>query len=126
MDEPKSIFLRTLGDYPLLRVLDFLMENYLFDYSKTQIAELSEVSFNTLDMFWTRLIETGMVKRTRKVGKSEMYHINRENPIVQKLFEIDRWLSDRYADTIMHDVETEKTHTAIRQHPTLAHTTLPP
>jgi len=126
MDEPKSIFLQTLGNYPLLRVLDFLMENYIFDYSKTQIAELSEVSFNTLDMFWDRLIEIGIVERTRKVGKSDMYHINRENPIAQKLFEIDRWLSDRYADAIVYGAEIEKPHTAIRRQPTLTHTILPP
>lgn len=103
MDEPKSIFLQTLGDYPLLRVLDFLMENYIFDYSKTQISELSEVSFNTMEIFWDKLIESGMVEKTRKVGKSDMYRINRKNPVVQKLFEIDKLLADRYAEFILHE-----------------------
>ncbi len=103
MDEPKSIFLQTLGDYPLLRVLDFLMENYIFDYSKTQIAELSEVSFNTMEIFWDKLIGSGMVEKTRKVGKSDMYRINRKNPVVQKLFEIDKLLADRYAESVLHE-----------------------
>ncbi len=101
MNEPKSILLQTLGDYPQLRVLNFLMENYIFDYPKTQIAELSGVSFNTMEMFWDRLIKSGMIERTRKVGKSDMYRINRKNPIVQKLFEIDKVLSDRYADSVL-------------------------
>lgn len=105
MEEPKSIFLKTLGDYPLLRVVDFLMENYIFDYSKTQIAELSEVSFNTLEVFWGKLIESGMVEKTRKVGKSDMYRINRKNPVVKKLFEIDKILSEEhYMKTVSQEI----------------------
>jgi hypothetical protein len=100
MEEPKSILLQVLGDYPQLRVLDFLMENYIFDYPKTQIAELSGVSFNTMETFWDKLIRSGMVERTRRVGKSEMYRINRKNPVVKKLFEIDKILSDRYSGSV--------------------------
>lgn len=85
-----SVFIQLFGDYPLIRVLDFFLEEYLFDYSKTQVAELSGISFNTLDLFWNRLIELGIIKKTRKVGNSEMYQLNRENMIVQKLMEIDK------------------------------------
>ncbi|MBU4265843.1 MAG: hypothetical protein L6243_01935 [Candidatus Altiarchaeales archaeon] len=99
--ENKSIFLKAMGDYPSMRVLDFLMENYVFDYSKTQIAEQAEVSFNTLESFWNKLIEFGIIERTRKVGRSEMYKLNRENQMVKKLVEIDIWLSKNYADSIL-------------------------
>ncbi len=86
----KSLFIQVFGDYPLIRVLDFLIENNIFDYSKTQIAELSEVSFNTLDVFWNKLKKMGIIKRTRRVGRSEMYQLNKENPIAMMLIEMDK------------------------------------
>jgi len=52
-----SVFIDLFGDYPLIRILDFFLEEYLFDYSKTQVAELSGVSFNTLELFWNKLIK---------------------------------------------------------------------
>ena len=35
----KSLLLEFLGDTPLIRVIDFLIENSIFDYTKTEIAE---------------------------------------------------------------------------------------
>ena len=86
------MFLKVFGNYPQVKVLDFLIENDIFDYSKTQIAELSDVSFNTLETFWGRLLETGIVKASRRVGNSHMYRLNKENQVVKKLLEIDKKL----------------------------------
>lgn len=88
----ESMFLKVFGNYPQVKVLDFLIENDIFDYSKTQIAELSDVSFNTLETFWGRLLETGIVKASRRVGNSQMYRLNKENQVVKKLLEIDKKL----------------------------------
>lgn len=88
----KSLFLKVFGDYPQIKVLDFLMENDIFDYSKTQIAELSGVSFNTLETLWDNLLGESMIRETRRVGNSRMYQLNKENPIVKMLLEIDKKL----------------------------------
>ena len=85
----KSLFVETFGDYPLIRVIDFLIENEIFDYSKKDMARYSEVSWNTLEGFFNKLIKKGLVIKTRKVGKSQMYKINLENPVVKKIMEID-------------------------------------
>jgi DNA-binding transcriptional regulator YhcF (GntR family) len=85
----KSLFVETFGDYPMIRVLDFLIENEIFDYSKKDIARYSGVSWNTLERFFNQLIKKGLIVKTRKVGKSQMYKINLENPIVKKIMEID-------------------------------------
>ena len=88
----KSLFLKVFGDYPRIKVLDFLMENDIFDYSKTQIAELSSVSFNTLETLWDNLLGESIIRETRRVGNSQMYQLNKENPIVKMLLEIDKKL----------------------------------
>lgn len=100
-----SIFIEVFGDYPLIRVLDFFIENYIFDYSKTQVAELSEVSFNTLETFWNKLERNDIIKKTRKVGKSQMYQLNKDSMVVKMLLEIDRKLILDSIDNLERDVK---------------------
>ena len=37
--EEKSVFVEYFGDYPLIRVLDFLIEGREMDYSMTEIVK---------------------------------------------------------------------------------------
>lgn len=76
----------------MIRVLDFLLEEYLFDFPKTETAKLSGVSFNILETFFDRLLELGIIKKTRKIGNAQLYQLNRENSTVQMLLEIDKQL----------------------------------
>lgn len=92
MDENKSLFIEFFGDYPIIRVLDFLIENDIFDYSKKDICRNADVSWNTLENFWNKLEEKDVVIFTRKVGKSQMYKINKKNPLVRQLIELDNKL----------------------------------
>ncbi|MBU3958044.1 MAG: hypothetical protein KKB25_03135 [Nanoarchaeota archaeon] len=64
----KSLFVEFFGEYPIIKVLDFLIENEIFDYSKKEIAENSGVSWNTLETFWDKLEEKEIIARTRKIG----------------------------------------------------------
>ncbi|MBI4043299.1 MAG: hypothetical protein HY393_00645 [Candidatus Diapherotrites archaeon] len=92
MASDRSLFVEFLGDYPIIRVLDFLIENDVFDYSKKDVCRHAHVSWNTLQGFWKRLEKTGIVGFTRKVGKARLYKINPHNPAVQKLMELDKAL----------------------------------
>jgi DNA-binding transcriptional ArsR family regulator len=83
----QSLFLKAFGDPPLLRVLDFLVVHDDFDYSLTDIAALSGVSYSTIKLLWKDLEKHGIVVLTRKVGKAKMYHLNEQNPAVKKLKE---------------------------------------
>ena len=91
----KSVFVGFLGDYPLVKVLDFLIEFREFDYNKKDIARNSDVAWNTLEIFWPRLEKNGIVIKTRKVGKSQMYKLNMKNPAVQQLLKLDEILTSR-------------------------------
>ncbi len=92
MREEKSLFVELFGNRPVIRTLDFLLENDAFDYPKKDIARHSDVSWNTLETFWAGLEESGVVVCTRKVGKASMYKINSGNHVVKKLLELDREL----------------------------------
>jgi len=90
MQNDNSLFVDFFGNYPIIRTIDFLIENDIFDYSKKDIANNSNVSWNTLENFWKTLEEKEIVTYTRKVGKARMYKLNSENPIVKQLMELDK------------------------------------
>lgn len=87
--ENKTFFLMQFGDTPQLRVIDFLIENHFFDYPLGEIARSSNVSYNSLKSFFSQFIESGVVVKTRKVGKSEYYKLNLENSFVKDLVALD-------------------------------------
>ena len=83
MAERRSTFLRLFGDTPILRVMDFFIVHEEFDYSMTDLAELSGVGYSTLKLFWPNLEQSRLVMMTREVGKAKMYRLNLSNPAVQ-------------------------------------------
>ncbi|MFH1916762.1 MAG: hypothetical protein ABIJ21_05840 [Nanoarchaeota archaeon] len=85
--ENKTAFLEIFGDSPVLRALDFLIVNEDFDYSMTDIANLSGVGYSTLKLFWNRLERERIVINTRTVGKAKMYKLNTINPVIKKFRE---------------------------------------
>lgn len=83
----ENVFLEVVGDTPKTRILDFLITFSHFDYPKTDIARNSGVSYTNLELILPRLVKLGLVRRTRKVGKAEMYQLDRKNPIAQVLLQ---------------------------------------
>lgn len=87
--ENKSFFLMQFGDTPQLRVLDFLIGNHFFDFPMTEIARESNVSYNSIVVFFNDFIKSEIIVKTRKVGKSDYYKLNLENPFVMNLLKLD-------------------------------------
>jgi predicted transcriptional regulator len=93
-----SSFVLVMGNTPFIRVVDFLLENRPFDYSKTDIAKNAEVGWSTLHGVWKVLEKTKIVRRTRIVGRSKL---DEENSIVRKIIELDARISDMFANEII-------------------------
>jgi len=89
--ENKSFFLMQFGDTPQLRVLDFLIENHFFDFPMTEIARGSNVSYNSLKLFFPNLIKSGVIYKTRRIGKSDYYRLNIRNTFIENLIKLD-WI----------------------------------
>lgn len=86
--EQTSSFLEVMGDYPLTRLFDFLLTFDEFDYSLTEIAENAGVGYSTLQLLWPNVEQKELVTCTRKVGKSNMFMLNKKNPVVQELMKL--------------------------------------
>ena len=98
-----SAFIKTVGNSPLARVLDFLIENREFDYSLSDICRHADVGWTTLHTFWPQLEKSQIIKHTRVSGKSKMYKLNMSNKIAKALCEFDFQISKYYGE-----VETER------------------
>jgi DNA-binding GntR family transcriptional regulator len=96
----KSLLIETLGDYPMIRVIDFLLENRIFDYSKAEIARQAGVSRTTLDAFWKKLVREGMVRKSRAIGRATLYRFNPQSEISKRLIELDFAISKQHAEKL--------------------------
>ena len=83
-----TVFRDFVGDYPGIRLLEFLIEGRFFDYTLTDISEKSGVSWTTLNRIWPKIVKNKIVIITRKIGKIKLYKLNMENPAVIKLVEL--------------------------------------
>ena len=70
-----------LGDYPQIKVIDYLLMNPFAELSKLQIAVGAEVSRITLNKFIDDLTVKQLVIKTT----NSKYHLNLQSPIVVKL-----------------------------------------
>jgi hypothetical protein len=70
-----------LGDYPQIKVIDYLLMNPFAELSKLQIAVGAEVSRITLNKF----IDDLTVKQLVIKNTNSKYHLNLQSPIVVKL-----------------------------------------
>ncbi|MBU4266395.1 MAG: hypothetical protein L6243_05705 [Candidatus Altiarchaeales archaeon] len=94
----KSVLIEFFGNYPLVRVLDFLIENRGFDYSKTEISKQANVSWGSLYSLWSKLDGFGIVAPTRSFGNTTLYKLNEKNSFVKKILKIELDLIKFYAD----------------------------
>ena len=87
-----SMLLQYLGKNPELRVIDFLLENTLFDFSKKEILEEIGMSKSTLYRILPKLLRMEIIRITRRIGKAPLYQINVESPVVKDLWNIEKTL----------------------------------
>jgi DNA-binding transcriptional ArsR family regulator len=93
-----SLLIRALGNSPKLRILDYLLDYRLNDFTKKEIVEALGMSKLTFYKYFNDLEELGLVTATRKIGRATLYKINLENPIVRMIIECEEKLSLQIAE----------------------------
>lgn len=95
-ERDESLLIQILGRNPKLRILDFLLDNRLFDFSKKEIIDGTEMSKATFYKYWPEIEGSDLVRKTRKYGKTTLYTINENNPAARKLMELDEKLMEQH------------------------------
>jgi len=96
----KSLLVKFLGNNPFIRVIDFLIENRGFDYSKTEIARGAGIGWSTLYTIWDKLEKEKIVILTRSYGKTRLHKLNEDNAVVKILIKLDRQLTMENLDRV--------------------------
>lgn len=104
----ESIFVKTFGRTPKIILLDFLLDNDIFDYSKSEIAQHTGISRVTLDRYWDPLIKDKILIKSREIGRATLFKLNKQNIIVKKLIELDNFLTKQEIGKLGKPVVQEK------------------
>jgi len=94
----KSLLIQLVGDMPVFKIVDFLIENKGLDFTKKDIIEGADISKATLFNYWQEVEKAGIVTPTRKFGKTILYTLNAKNPVVKKILELETELIRRSFD----------------------------
>lgn len=118
--ENKSAFLEYFGDTPKLRFLDFLIGNHFFDFNMTDLARGSNISYNSLKGFFEWFLQKGIIVKTRRVGKSDMYKLNMDNNTVKNFIRFawfltkqDLGMENQEAVSVIHEHISSKKKLAV-------------
>lgn len=84
----KTLFRKSLGDTPQIRVLEFLIEGRELDYSISDIAEGAEIGRTTLFRIFNDLLKNEIIVPTRVIGNAKLFKLNEENVFVQKMINV--------------------------------------
>ncbi len=96
--EYQSILLRTLGESPKLRIIDFFLDNPFFDFTKKEVIEALGMSKQTFYKYFEDIEKYGIVKVSRKIGRAKLYKINLKHPLVNMLREYETKVSLQIAE----------------------------
>ncbi len=99
----KSVFVEYFGDYPLIRVLDFLILARDMDYSLTEIAKNAGVGWTAFSELWPQLVERQIVLFTRQVGNARLFKLNTKNAWVKELIRMDKVITKLETEKILDE-----------------------
>jgi len=104
-DLGESLLLKAFGYTPKLRIMDIFMTNPYFDFSKSELVKELGMSKQTLYKNFGDLEELGIVKVSRKIGRALLYKINRQHPLVKRLYEMVTQTSLKIAEEEMEKMK---------------------
>jgi len=94
----ESILIKTLGNSPKLRIVDFFLDNLLFDFTKKEVIEALGMGKQTFYKYFPELEEYGIVTVSRRIGRAKLYKISLEHPLVGMLREYEKRVSLQIAE----------------------------
>lgn len=102
----ETLLLKYLGASPTLRIVDFFLDNPLSDFSKNEAIKNIGMGRVTFFKYWKELEKSGAVKITRRIGRSAMYQLDRENDVVRQLIKLDMALARKAMEKAVKETKS--------------------
>lgn len=97
---------RLFGDSPRTKILAVLLQQGR-DTNVSTIADVGGMSRSSVYRHLDELIELGVVEKTREIGGSPLYQIDKENRVSKELAELEWVLVDEIAGETGEDVDDD-------------------
>ena len=94
-----------LGDLPIIKMLDFFIDNVETDFTRAEIVHYTEIGQTAMKANFKILIQCGVVIETRRIAGVPLYALNMMNKATELLIKFDEDLTDYCTDRIL-DADT--------------------
>jgi len=84
-----SILAQVFGKTPFIKVVDTLMDHPSYEYTKTELAEVNDISRSTLYGIWDKLEDLDIVEPAKKVGSTQLYKLNTSSNLIEQLYKFE-------------------------------------
>lgn len=104
MSESGSLLLKTYGNSPQMKILDYLMDFPKNDFTQKEIIEALGMSKTTFYKYFDNLVDFGMIRVNRKIANAKLYSINMNSPVVQSMRKNIDYISEKISDGSLQKV----------------------
>ena len=105
-----------LGNLPVIKILDFLIDHPNNDYIRAEIAHYTQVGPTAMKEGFKCLEQCGIVIETRRIAGVPLYTLDTDSEMTQSMIEFDEALTDYCTDKIL-DAEVKKIEELIGEEP---------
>ena len=80
------------GDFPQVKIVETFAENYNETLSGPDIARMTGVTKATVYSHINKLLKEDIVRKVKKVGKTQLYQLNNDNPKSKMILMLERFI----------------------------------
>jgi len=80
------------GDCPQVKIVETFAENYDDSLSGPDIARMTGVTKATVYAHINKLLKEDIIRKVRKVGKTQLYQLNNDNPKAKIILMLERFI----------------------------------
>ena len=85
------------GDYYQSKIIEVFIENYDEDLSRPEIVEMANTSWGSTYKYIDYLISEKIIRKSRKIGKTQLYKLNLDHSTTKILFQLEH---ERFTENI--------------------------
>lgn len=107
------IFSELFGDSPQVKIVETFAENHEETISAPDISRMTGVTKATVYAHINKLLKEKIIKKSKKVGKTQLYQLNNDNPKAKIILVLERFIVSERLGKLIEKEGTGTIHRTI-------------